>query len=147
MVWPPTWKVFDTSTARTSAWGRWPFAARALASGSTRGSSCARSWKWQREPRPGPASYMGGASSRQGGDEVKHLGLDRCVERGRRLVQDQQRRLGGQRHGDHRALEHPTGELVGVAAHHAGGVGDPHLLKHLLGALEGLWPWGPGDLV
>ena len=49
-------------------------------------------------------------------DEVEHLGLDRRVEPGRRLVEDQQRRILGERHRDHDALLHAAGELVRVPA-------------------------------
>ena len=229
------WNVFETSVAVISGCAvglssRPPARARCF---STRGSVWARSWKWQRERRPGPASYGGGdsiaaalldepapvgedaplldASGRRqkardrverrlvlervaprdaaqqpdrvgmawvvehlpGGpfldqlagvqdpdaiahlgdhaevvadeqqrgpelvtqrrDQVEHLGLDGRVERGRRLVEDQQRRLGGERHRDHDALEHPARELVRIAVHDAAGVGDPDLLEHLPG--------------
>ena len=48
--------------------------------------------------------------------EVQDLGLGRHVERGRRLVGDQDPRLAGERHGDHDALAEPAGQLerVGV---------------------------------
>ena len=46
--------------------------------------------------------------------QLEDLRLDRHVERGRRLVGDQELRLAGQRHRDHRALPHPAGELVRV---------------------------------
>ena len=48
---------------------------------------------------------------------------DRDVERRRRLVEDQQLRLAQQGHRDHRALQHPAGELVRVGVDHASGVG------------------------
>ncbi len=60
----------------------------------------------------------------QAGDEVEHLGLDGRVEARRRLVEDQQGRVGGERHRDHDALLHAAGELMGVAAHDGAGVGD-----------------------
>ena len=47
-------------------------------------------------------------------DELEDLRLDRDVERGRRLVGDQQLRLAGQRHGDHHALAHAAGEAVRI---------------------------------
>ena len=50
-------------------------------------------------------------------DEVEHLGLDGRVEAGRRLVEDQQRRVLRERHRDHDALLHAARELVRVAAH------------------------------
>ena len=46
--------------------------------------------------------------------QIEDLRLDRDVERGRRLVGDDQRRLAGQRHGDQHALAHAAGELVRV---------------------------------
>src|SRR6185436_5978773 len=57
-------------------------------------------------------------------DEVQHLGLDRRVEARRRLVQDQQLGIGGERHGDHDALLHAAGELVRIPAQDGLGVGD-----------------------
>ncbi len=46
--------------------------------------------------------------------QVEDLGLDRDVERSRRLVCDQERRAARERHRDHHALAHPARELVGV---------------------------------
>ena len=49
--------------------------------------------------------------------EDRHdLRLGGHVERGRRLVGDQQLGLGRQRAGDHHPLQHPARELVGIAA-------------------------------
>ena len=53
------------------------------------------------------------------GDEVEDLRLDRRVEAGRRLVEDQERGILGERHRDHDPLLHAAGELMRVAAHHA----------------------------
>ena len=64
-------------------------------------------------------------------DEIEHLGLDGRVEAGGGLVEDEERRVLGERHRDHDALLHPARELVRVAAHHAVRVGDLHLLEHL----------------
>ena len=47
-------------------------------------------------------------------DQLDDLGLDRDVERGRRLVGDQHVRVARERHRDHRALAHPARELVRV---------------------------------
>ena len=47
-------------------------------------------------------------------DELQDLLLDGHVERGGRLVGDQQLGLAGQRHRDHHALPHAAGELVRV---------------------------------
>ena len=66
----------------------------------------------------------------ESGDEVEHLGLDRGVEAGGRLVEDQERRVDAECHGDHDALLHAAGELVRVALHDRGRVGDLHLAQH-----------------
>ena len=46
--------------------------------------------------------------------QVENLGLDRHVERRRRLVGDQQLRIAGQRHRDHHPLPLPAGQLVRI---------------------------------
>ena len=47
-------------------------------------------------------------------DQRQDLRLDRHVERGGRLVGDQQPRLAGKRHGDHHALAHAARQLVRI---------------------------------
>ena len=49
-------------------------------------------------------------------EDRHHLGLGGDVERGGRLVGQQQARLGQQRGGDHDPLQHPAGQLVRVLA-------------------------------
>ena len=71
-------------------------------------------------------------------DEVEHLRLDGRVEAGGRLVEDEERRVGGERHRDDDALLGAAGELVRVPAHPAGRVGDLHLAQHLLRTFERL---------
>ena len=66
--------------------------------------------------------------------QVEDLRLDGDVERGGRLVGDDELRLAGQRHRDHDALAHAAGELVRVIVHAACGIGDLHQLEHLDGA-------------
>jgi hypothetical protein len=66
--------------------------------------------------------------------QVKDLRLDRHVERSRRLVGDQQFGVAGQRHGDHHALPHAAGELVGIFPHPARRRGDSDQGEHLNGA-------------
>ena len=56
------------------------------------------------------------ALARQALHQVDDLRLDGDVERRRRLVGDQQARIAGERDGDHHALAHAAGELVGVGA-------------------------------
>ena len=46
--------------------------------------------------------------------ELEDLGLDGDVERGRRLVGDEQLGMAGERHGDHHALAHAARELVRI---------------------------------
>ena len=46
--------------------------------------------------------------------QPQDLRLDGDVERGRRLVGDQQRRAAHQRHGDHHALAQAAGKLMRV---------------------------------
>ena len=58
-------------------------------------------------------------------DQVEDLRLDRHVERGGRLVGDQERRVAGQRHGDHRALAHAAGQLGAGTRRRASGAGMP----------------------
>ena len=47
--------------------------------------------------------------------QIEDLGLGGHVERGGRLVGDQQLGIAGQRHRDHRALAHAARKLEGVA--------------------------------
>ena len=48
-------------------------------------------------------------------ERLEHLDLGGDVERGGRLVQNQQVRLAAQRHGGHQALQLAAGHLVGIA--------------------------------
>ena len=64
-------------------------------------------------------------------DQVQHHGLRGHVQGGGGLVHDEERRVGHEGHGDDAALEHPAGELVGVAFHDRFGVGHGHLGEHL----------------
>ena len=77
-------------------------------------------------------------------DEFEDLGLDRDIERGRRLVGDQQIRFGDQRHGDHDALAHAAGKFVRITFDPAGGVLDADLLKHLKRHFPGAAAVDPG---
>ena len=64
-------------------------------------------------------------------DELEDLLLDRHVERGRRLVGDEQLGLAGQRHRDHDALAHAAGELVRVLADPLRGARQADQVEHL----------------
>ena len=52
------------------------------------------------------------------------------VERRRRLVRDQQRRIACQRHRDHHTLPHSARKLVRIIVHARSGIGNPHELQH-----------------
>ncbi len=68
----------------------------------------------------------------------QHLRLDRHVERGGRLVRDQQARIAGQRHRDHHALAHAAGELVRIgvdARRRIRNADEPQHLQDLLAPL------------
>ena len=54
------------------------------------------------------------SSSRRSQEQLQDLVLDGDVERGRRLVGEQQLRDAGERDGDHRPLAHAAGELVRI---------------------------------
>ncbi len=82
----------------------------------------------------------------QSRDEVQHLCLHGRIEAGRGLVEDKESRVGGERHGDERALLHPARELMRVAPHHARRVGDLHPGEHLAGLLPGSGRGGSGGL-
>ena len=81
----------------------------------------------------------------QAGDQIEHLRLHRRVETRRRLVEDQQRRVLGQRHRDHDPLLHATGELMRIAAHDPGRIRDLHLREHRARPIEGLVLAGAED--
>ena len=67
--------------------------------------------------------------------QTQHLGLHGDVERGGRLVRDQDLWPAGQCHRDHGALPHAAGELVRERADAACRVGDADLPQQLNGAI------------
>ena len=71
-------------------------------------------------------------------DQFDNRRLDRHIQRRGRLVQDQERRLGHQRHGDDDPLLLPTRQLMRIGAHDPRGVGQFHIPDHLQGARLGL---------
>ena len=70
--------------------------------------------------------------------EAQDLGLDGDVERGGRLVGDQQRRPADQRHGDHGALAQAAGQLERIGAQRALGIGEADHAQHVAGQLVDL---------
>src|SRR5262249_53032736 len=71
-------------------------------------------------------------------EQLQNLRLNGHVERGGRLVGDQEVRIAGQRHGDHHALAHAARELMRIFLHASLGVGDVHDLQHLDGLVHGV---------
>ena len=67
----------------------------------------------------------------QPAQQLEDLRLHRDVERGRRLVGDQQRRVAEQRDRDHHALAHAARELVGVEVDAPGGGRDADQVEQL----------------
>jgi hypothetical protein len=61
--------------------------------------------------------------------------LDRHVERGGRLVGDEQVRLAQHRHRDHHALAHAAGELVRILVDALMRLGDAHPVEHADGGV------------
>src|SRR5580704_825491 len=64
-------------------------------------------------------------------EQLEDLCLHGHVERGGRLVSDQQVGLVGEPHGDHGALAHPATELVGEVVDTALGIRDAHLSEQI----------------
>ncbi len=64
-------------------------------------------------------------------EEVEDLRLDGHVERGGRLVGDEEARRARQRHREHHALAHPTRELMRELVCALLGVGDRDEIEHL----------------
>ena len=63
--------------------------------------------------------------------QLEDLRLDRHVERGRRLVGDDQLRVACERHRDHHALPHAARELMRVVVEPPSGLRDADELEHL----------------
>ena len=62
--------------------------------------------------------------------QMDDLRLHRHVERGGRLVGDQQAGIGEQRGGDGHPLAHAARQLVRIGGHAAVGIGDADALQH-----------------
>jgi hypothetical protein len=67
-------------------------------------------------------------------DQRENLSLNGHVERGGRLVGDQQTRIAGHGERDHHALAHAAGHLVRIIMRAASGVGNLDAREHLLRA-------------
>ena len=72
--------------------------------------------------------------------QLQDLRLDGAVERGGRLVGDQDLGIARHRHRDHDALAHAAGQLVRILLHPPPRLGDAHRIQHRDGALLGLRP-------
>ena len=70
----------------------------------------------------------------EAGEESEDLRLQRRIERGRRLVRDQQLGAGGERHGHGRALSQAARQLVRKRARARGRLGHAAQVQHLLDA-------------
>ena len=75
-------------------------------------------------------------------EELQDLGLDGDVERGRRLVGDQEARIAGERHRDHHPLAHAAGELVRIIVEALLGIRNVHEAQHACGLLARRAPIG-----
>ena len=87
----------------------------------------------------GDEQHRHAAADLQALDEIEDLGLGGHIERGRRLVGDEDFGIGGERHGDHGALAHAAGEFEGVAVDQLVGIGDLDLAQQF----DGLGAGGP----
>ena len=65
--------------------------------------------------------------------QIENLRLDRDIERGGRLISDQQGRVAGQGHGNHHPLFHTTGKLEGIFVEPAIGIGNANGRQQLAG--------------
>ena len=74
-------------------------------------------------------------------EQVEDLRLHGDVERGGRLVGEQQLRAARERDGDHHALAHAAGQLVRVLVEAPLGLGDADRLQQRDGGLPWRSPW------
>ena len=72
--------------------------------------------------------------------ERQDLRLHRDVQGRGRLIGDQQARRAGQRHGNHHALAHPAGELMGEVVQAGARIGHADRVEQLGGAPVGRAP-------
>jgi hypothetical protein len=76
--------------------------------------------------------------ARKLGQQLEDLRLHGDVERGRRFVGQEQRRLAQQRHGDHHALAHAAREFMRIEPNAPPRLGDAHALEHAHGDIQRL---------
>jgi hypothetical protein len=67
----------------------------------------------------------------QAAQQIEYLGLNGDVERGGRLVGDQQLGVAGERHGDHHALAHAARQLMRKGGEAALGIGNADEIEQL----------------
>ena len=79
-------------------------------------------------------------------EQVEDLRLDRDVERGRRLVGDQQHGIAGERHRDHHALAHAARQLVRIVGEALLRGRDLDQLEHLERALRRAAAWSQAEM-
>lgn len=65
--------------------------------------------------------------------QAQDLRLHGHIEGRGRLIGDQHLRVAAQGHGDHRALAHAAGKLMGIVVDPRLGIRDPHLAQHVDG--------------
>ena len=70
--------------------------------------------------------------------QFQDLRLNRNVQRGRRLIRDDQLRIARQSDRDHHALPHAAGQLMRILFQTPRRVGDAHLRQQRLGAFHRL---------
>ena len=70
--------------------------------------------------------------------QLQNLRLNGHVQGGGGLIGNQDGRVTGKRHGDHHALAHAAGQLVGIVVDDLFGRGDAHLFEHFNALFAGL---------
>ena len=98
----------DRRTARATGASSTMRPAYITATRSAISATTPRSWVMSSSARPHPLLQLA--------QQIEDLRLDRDVERRRRLVGDEQRRLAGERHRDQRALPQAARQLMRIVA-------------------------------
>ena len=74
----------------------------------------------------------------QSSHKIEDLGLHGDIKCSRRLIGDEECRIAGQRHGDHRPLAHTTRKLMRIAVKRLARIRNINLGEKLGGARQGL---------